>query len=327
MTTLTDRYVWAVLRAVPESQRAELEPEIRALVADTVEAKTRPGDTAATPDAERAALVELGDPEQLAARYAGRRRSLIGPAMYPTWRRLVGTLLVVVVPIVAVVSLGSSLLGGAAIGEAIVAALGGGWITAVMITFWVTLVLAGIEWSGQMASVPELVWSPDRLPEVPGVERMGRGDLIGSVVVSVVLAAFIVWQQVSPPVIDGQALPILDPALWSFWLPYFLVVTGLEIAFAIAVYLRGRWTYPLAAVNAGLSFASAIPAIWLLWTGQLFNPELIAKLDELTGNAWLQPTVVITAVSIGAVVTWDAINGFVKARRNAQLASGRPLPA
>ena len=39
MSTLTDRYVWGVLRAVPEPQRAELEPEIRAMVDDAVEAR------------------------------------------------------------------------------------------------------------------------------------------------------------------------------------------------------------------------------------------------------------------------------------------------
>ena len=50
MTTLTDRYVWGVLRAVPEPQRAELEPEIRAMVDDAVEARAaRPGRTAKPP--------------------------------------------------------------------------------------------------------------------------------------------------------------------------------------------------------------------------------------------------------------------------------------
>src|SRR5262245_23919089 len=112
MTSLTDRYVWAVLCAVPETQRGELEPEIRALVADTVEAKAGPNSAVAPADAERLALVELGDPEQLAARYAGRLPSLIGPRLFPVWRRLVLTLLAIVVPIVAVVTLGSSLIQG-----------------------------------------------------------------------------------------------------------------------------------------------------------------------------------------------------------------------
>lgn len=48
MTPLTDPYVWAVLRAVPARQRDELAPEIRALVADAVEAREATG----TPSAD-----------------------------------------------------------------------------------------------------------------------------------------------------------------------------------------------------------------------------------------------------------------------------------
>ena len=327
MTTLTDRYVWAVLRAVPEAQRGELEPEIRALVADTIEARTRAAGAVESADAERAALVELGDPEQLAARYAGRRLSLIGPALFPAWRHLVVTLLAVVVPIVAVVTLGSHLLSGSTAGETVVGVLGSGYLTAVMVVFWVTLVFAAIEWTGATASIPELSWSPDRLPDVPGVQRLGAAELIGALFTSIFVAAFIIWQQVRPPSVDGTEMSILDPALWSFWLPYFLVVTGLEIVFTIVVYLRGRWTYPLAAVNAVLSLAFAFPALWLLLTGQLFNPALVDALNRATGGGWLQPTVIVTALAIGAVVVWDGIDAFMKARRNAELDAAQPAAA
>ena len=316
-TTLTERYVWAVLRAVPENQRGGLEPEIRALVEDTIEARATSGIDA--DDAERDALVELGDPEQLAMRYAGRQRSLIGPTMFPVWRRLVLTLLAIVVPIVAIVTLGTSMLSESTIGEAAGAIIGSAWLTAVMIVFWVTLVLAAIEWSGRTAAIPELVWTPDKLPEVPGIQRLGAGELIGALAASAFLAGFIIWQQVRPVVVDGTPTPILDPDLWSFWLPYFLIVTGIEIAFTIGVYLRGQWTYPLAAVNAALSLAFAVPALWLLLTGQLFNPELIEALNQMTGNDWLQPTVIVIALSIGGIVAWDAVDTVMKARRNAQL--------
>ena len=87
--TLTDRYVSAVLSGVPTGDRPELEREIRALIADTVDAKTADG-TLAADAAERAALTELGDPGALASRYtAGRADYLLGPNVYPVWRALV----------------------------------------------------------------------------------------------------------------------------------------------------------------------------------------------------------------------------------------------
>ena len=99
MTTLTDRYVWAVLRAVPQAKRAELEPEIRALVADAAEAHAGH----ASPEAaERVALTELGDPDALAAQYMDTTRFLIGPRLYPEWERLLRLLLPIVVPIAGI---------------------------------------------------------------------------------------------------------------------------------------------------------------------------------------------------------------------------------
>ena len=98
--TLTDRYVWAVLRSCPRPSAPELEREVRALVADATEANAADGplDAAA---AERAALAELGDPDALAARYTGPAQHLIGPPVYPAWKRTVSMLLAIVVPIVA----------------------------------------------------------------------------------------------------------------------------------------------------------------------------------------------------------------------------------
>jgi hypothetical protein len=326
MTTLTDRYVWGVLRAVPEAQRAELEPEIRALVADAVDARIEAG-TSDAAEAERAALTELGDPDDLAARYTGRIRYLIGPRLYQAWRRVLVPVLLVVVPIVAAVSLAGSLLGEQTIGESIVAGLSSGYMVAVMIAFWMTLVFALIERTGTADTMKELTWTPDKLPDVPSTERLGAAELVASVTANVLVAAFIVWQQTAAPiVVGGTGQPILDPSLWSFWLPYFLAVTLVEIVFTIALYRRGRWTYPFAVVNAALGAAFAIPALWLLQNGLLFNPAIIDALDAATGGAWLTPTAIIIGITVLVIVIWDAAEGFWKAYRNERM-EGRQAEA
>ena len=95
----------------------------------------------------------------------------------------------------------------------------------------------------------------------------------------------------------------------------------LEIVFTVAVYLRGHWTYTYAVGNALLGAAFAIPALYLLSNHLLFNPAFVDALADATGE-WLQITTVITGVVIAAVVVWDAIDGFLKARRAAQGRSG-----
>lgn len=325
MTALTDRYVHAVLREVPSAQRKDLEPEIRALVADAIEA--RAGEEGhAHAAAERAALAELGDPSVLAARYTDRSQYLIGPAIYPEWRRLLTLLLPIVVPIVSLVVLGATLLAEQTVGEAITTALGTGINVALQTVFWVTLVFFIIERSGATSSVRAggRTWSVDDLPELPEDGRIGILDTVALVATNVVAGIALLWVQLQPPiVIDSQAFALFDPALWSFWLPWFLVVTVLEVLFAVALYVRGRWTWGFAAINAALGAAFAIPAVYLISADLLFNPALVARVEAATtGNAgtWLEVTGIVIACTVVAVVAWDAIDGLRKAH-----AASRPM--
>jgi hypothetical protein len=307
MTALTDRYVHAVLSAVPGRERADLEPDIRSLVADTVDARN--GD-------ERAALTELGDPAVLATRYADRPQYVIGPALYGEWRRLLSLLLPILVPIIFAVVLGSSLLGGSTVGESIVAAMASGFSVGLQTAFWVTLVFALIERFGTPGVPPRREWSVDDLPELPADGRVSVVEIGVSIAFNILVIAALLWVQLQSPIaIDGESFSLFDPALWSLWLPWFIGVTLLEIGMLVWILWRGRWTWGAAIVNAVLGAAFAIPAIYLLANDMLFNPALVAELAEIADGAWLDPTMTIIAVA-GAVVTiWDAIDGFLKARR------------
>jgi hypothetical protein len=351
MNTLTDRYVWAVLRCVPGSQRAELEPEVRALVADAIEARTAADPTLSPADAERAALIELGDPNALAARYTDARLYLIGPGVYPAWRAIIGVLLALVVPVVGVSVLAANLIAGSTVGEAIVAGGSTAFNAVIQMLFWFTLVFAVIERvgprseaaAGVMEAIDEVsaevsaglagsgaarggargtaggarrAWSVDDLPELPDDGRMSLGELAATLAVNALVLAGLVWVQLQPPiVIEGEAFPLFDPALGSLWLPWFIGALVLEIVFTIAVWMRGRWTTAYAIGNAILGAAFAIPAVYLLANDLLLNPALVEAINEATGGGWLRPTATITAIVIIAVVTWDAIDGFRKARR------------
>ncbi len=312
MSTLTDRYVWGVLRAVPEQQRADLEPEIRALVADAVDARAAsvPGDAAA---AERAALTELGDPELLAARYTDRTLYLIGPAYYLDYRRLLTLLLTIVVPIVTLATLMAGFIAGTGAADVALGAISVGVNVAVQLAFWVTLVFAVVERRGARASGPIVPWTLDRLPSLPPSARLGAGEAVVSIVASVVLIGVIAWQP--PFTIEGTTVPFFDPALSPAWAAWFVGVAVLQIAFTVLVYAARRWTWPIAAVNAALDAAFAIPAVWLLQTGQLVNPAVKAEMERIGAEAALAPTVAVISVVIVGVVAWDAVDGFRRARR------------
>jgi hypothetical protein len=337
-STLTDRYVWAVLRDVPSGDRPELEREIRALIGDAIEAAAANG-TLDAEAAERAALTELGSPGGLASRYTGRRNYVIGPNIYPVWQALLRLLLTILIPLIGVLALAASLIEGSTIGQAIVAGIFGAFQVAVQTLFWFTLVFAIIERVAAPTGPIEFgaagvvvgrgagvrPWTVDDLPALPDAGRISLGELVASLAANALVLVALVWFQLtSAIVIDGHATPLFDPALWSFWLPWFIVVTILEIVFTTAVYLRGHWTTAYAIGNALLGAAFAIPAIYLLANDLLFNPALVDAAVTAAGGtgAWLQPTKVIVGVSIAVIVGWDGFDGFRKARRSAAAANG-----
>ncbi len=341
--TLTERYVRAVLRSVPSSQRDDLEPEIRALVADAIEARTADGQLDPD-DAERAALTELGDPAALAARYTGATLHLIGPQVYPIWLRTVTMLLVIVVPIAGIGVLVAKFIEGATVGQAIFGSISTAFQVVVHMTFWFTLVFAIIERvagsqaiteaaaevsaeangkkrrsSGVVESMTPHVWTVDDLPELPDDGRIGMAEFVATLVFNVFVIGALLWVQLVQPItIDGTSYPLFDPALWSFWLPWFLIVLGLEIVFTLVLWARGHYTWVYAIVNAVLGAAFIIPAVYLLLNGLLFDPALVAAVTAETGTEWIDVTGKVVAASLILIVVYDAVDGFMKARRGSR---------
>ena len=311
MTTLTDRYVWAATRSVPDSQRTDLERELRERIGDATDALVETG--RAPGDAERMALVELGDPAALAASYVDRPLQLIGPRYYLTWWRLIKMLYSVVLPIAVAAVAFAQVLSGADVGEVIGSAIGVGISIAVHLGFWTTLAFAVLERSPGKGA--DLVWTPDLLPPLPELSRPGRrSELIGSLVFLGIFAVVIVWQQFGLPWVDAlEAIPLLDPDLWTFWIPYFLVLIVLEMLFAIAIYAWG-WNWWLAAANLVLNVAFTVPAVWLFTTGQLINPEALEAMGWPWGDAGDVIVPLILVVVVGVAV-WDVIDGVIKTVR------------
>jgi len=317
-TTLTDRYVWAVVRTQPEAARADLEAELRERIADAIDARLADG--VQEDVVERVVLTELGDPDRLAASYSDRPLQLIGPRYYLAWRRLLRLLLWIVLPIVAVAVPMGQVIGGEPVGTIVWGAIWIPFTVGIHLCFWVTLVFAILDRMPQrIEGVGE--WSPEQLPELPtSQQRMSRGELTASLVFLPLVAVTLVWQQFNPFVRDAEGAPIpaLDPALWTFWLPYLLVLMTAEVVFAIALHRRGGWDWGFAIVNVLLNAAFAVPALWLLTTGQLVNPAFVeAVAPDVEADSWRVVTVVLVFV-FGALAAWDTIDGFLKLRRDSR---------
>lgn len=314
--SLTERYVHAVTRHLSEEQRDDVANELRASIADRIDALTDERPDLERVAAERAALEELGDPDRLAAGYAGRRLQLIGPDLYPAYVRVLIALLASVVPVVTIVLAVLDAIDGASVGAIVGGAAWMAFTVSIQVAFWVTVAFAlverGVCGDGGRSTL-EVEWTPERLPEPP-TNRGSLGDLIPSLVWLGLLGAATVWQQFRSPVQSGdERLPILDPDLWSFWLPLILVLLVAEMAFEIVKYRAGSWTFRLATVNVVLGAAFAAPLVYLAGTDQLLNPAAVAAIQEDwsgfdVGTA--NSVIVLAALLIWA---WDSVDGWRKA--------------
>jgi hypothetical protein len=314
-TDLTERYIWAVVRSLPEDQRAEVGRELRASIEDAIETRLEAGES--PKHAEVNALQELGDPSRLAGQYADRPAWLIGPKYYYDWMRLLKLLFVIVLPIAFVALFIINFIAGG-VGQAFGAAFGITFSVAVHLAFWPTAIFALIERYGKGDEIPN--WTVDYLPMLPDDQKKaGKTSLIGEFIGSIVFLGFfagaIIWQQFNSVFEDaaGNPIPVLDPALWSFWLPFTLVMIALEILFAVALYAVRGWNWPLAIVHIPLTLIGTIPAIWLFVTHQVWNDAFVEKLG------WSTETLVvadyITAAVIALSALWSLADGIIKAAK------------
>ncbi|WP_214105960.1 permease prefix domain 1-containing protein [Acrocarpospora catenulata] len=271
--TLTDRYVAAALRRLPERQRPDIERELRASIADAVDDRLAAGDDPA--EAEVAVLTELGDPARLAAGYADRPLQLIGPALYLDYVRLLTALLATVVPAVAAIIALVRTLQGDPVPEVVGDALKSAFTAGVHLVCWTTLLFAAIERAPALRRTRK--WTPDALPEPPS-RKARYGELISGTVLTVLFSTLILISPVVSPERDTAGNPIgpLSPWLWESGVLYlFLALVLATLGVTFARYYT-RWSLPLAITGALVEIATAITLIWLAANDRVLNPAFVA---------------------------------------------------
>ena len=312
-TELTERYLRAAVAGLPTRTQEDVRAELTASIMDATEARIDQGEDPA--EAERAVLVELGDPAILAAEYADRPLHLIGPRYFLVWRRLL-RLLLWIVPAVATIGVAlSQALVGAPLGTVIGESLGVGIGAIVHVAFWVTVVFVVLERNGAETGVD---WDPDQLPELQS-SGSGRADAIASLALTALFAAAVLWDQLRGVVrIDGESLSVLNPGLWPGWILALLALLAAEVALGVTVLVRRRWTGTLATLNTALAVLFMSWTFTLVGRAELVNPEVVDLV--LRGNgvdeATLRIITVLFVVTVLGASLWDIIDGWLKTARD-----------
>jgi hypothetical protein len=246
---LIESYTHAVGKHLPAKQRPDIEAEIHSMIQDMLDERSqkagRPVDDAMTNEA----LMELGNPEKLAASYLPARY-LIGPRLFPTFI-LVLRIVFVVLATLGVVGLGLRIgtgdLAMRAVFDTIVDSLSGYIDVAFMVFGNIVFIFAILERTLPQSEFDDAgeEWTPAELTQEPDPDHVSTWEPVLTIVFTV---AGLVILNFYPELIgihfsqgDGWvAIPLMSEAFFRV-LPLINISGALTILVHGMLFRQGRW--------------------------------------------------------------------------------------
>lgn len=294
---LIERYLYDVVRRLPEKQKKDIEEELRTLIEDMVE--ERQTDELSYDKDIESVLEELGEPAKLAAKYRGEDSHLIGEAYYPLYCQILKIVLLCVgvgMAVSAVVSffvaadvnsmdgvirsVQDGLMNLAMIPSALIQAFG-----------WVTFAFFIMERNQVKLQGNKEPWKVSKLPDIPSKKAViAKSDSILGIVFG---SLFAVWFIYAPEYMgawikstSGEmvAISIFNMANWNRILPLFLIIFGLGIIDDLVKLIIGKYNRTVMWVTVICNIISIGLTVYLFKGLVLWNPYFLNKLMSVTGE-------------------------------------------
>ncbi|GAA0375135.1 HAAS signaling domain-containing protein [Bacillus horti] len=170
---LIDRYIYAVTERLPEKQRDEIKKELKGLIDEMLEERLAGHqiDQVTQEDVENV-LQELGNPKELAAKYRGYDRYLIGPMFYGSYLSTLKVVLLSISILVTVMFAIDTFFASVGALEQLVSYFASIFTVGAQAFFWVTVIFAWMEYrqGNERSSLDNKKvgeWSLTELPQIP----------------------------------------------------------------------------------------------------------------------------------------------------------------
>jgi hypothetical protein len=194
METLVDRYISAVSENLPSKQRNDVVTEIRSLIQDALDDRSKTEGRPPDDEMIAAVLKEFGPPEKIVAPYLPERY-LIGPRLYPTFILV----LRIALPIIAVLVLFASWIGTSQLSLMTITefvtqlanSLGDALSATVQAFGNIVLIFAILQWTLPEFKTKPKEWDPHSLKAISKPDKIKRGELIVEMVF--ILLALIIF--------------------------------------------------------------------------------------------------------------------------------------
>ncbi len=302
---ISNRYIYAVTKRLPRSQREDIKRELRSLIDDLLAERCQGNEPTAKEIDE--VLMGLGAPEKLAAQYTQHPQYLIGPELFETYRYIMVLVLICVAF-------------GMTIAHGILAFLSPQESTLVMFGNYIFSVYMAIINAFAFTTIAFVIsdylskrnnnktkemWYPNMLPQLPeaakGIKRSEPIVAIVFHIVGIILLNAVPWLFGAIFFYDDtlRIVPVFNLEYLKTVVIWFNICTALGIIRETAKLLIGRYTIPLSIIVSLLNVASLAIIVPVLKTPQIWNHNFIQN---------------ITATRIGADIAvlstfWGTVTG------------------
>jgi len=261
---LIERYLYAVGRYLPRKNREDILKELRSVLLDTLEGRTLSSASEASEAEVIAMLQDYGSPQQVAASYSNQGQYLIGPALFPLFRMILGIVLAAVIG-AQLLAFGVAVwIGGQAINplesltsllNSIPASIGS-----------LVIVFAILQWFDVRPELENEPWDPRNLPVIEEDQTVNRGERIfGIAAASIILAILALLPDKLGVFNLPEGVFFANPVIGQYlgWISLSLLA---GIALDIILLWQGRWTTLTRLARIGVSLIS-IAVLALLLQG------------------------------------------------------------
>jgi len=284
---LIERYIYAVTLKLHEKQRSEIEQELRGLIEDMLEDHLQ-GREATQKDVEEV-LAALGEPGELADKYRGYKRYLIGPELFPLYLTVMKVVLASVGIAMLVVFCIEAFLDHTQVLHSFVDTL----VTLISACFqafaWVTIAFGFAEFAGGRKDLlrKQNAWKPADLPLLPDHRsQIKRSDPIASIVFTILFAVLLtfaidmfgVWRFQS----EGarSVVPFFNEAVFRSFLPYIIALLGLTLIKDSIKLITGKWTIKLLSFDLLITALHLVLALFMFSDTAIWNADFMAQMTQ-----------------------------------------------
>lgn len=311
-----NRYIYAVTKGLPEKSRKEISSELKSLIDDMMDGMDN---TLSEEEKIDKVLRELGNPEELANRYRGKERYLIGPNYFDKY---LFVMKIVVLSIFIGISIASGL--GVIFSIESIGKMIGGYISTLFFAIlqgaaWVTLIFAALEYKeiSVETGMEQGIWEPSQLPELPEKKALiSRGESVVSIIITTIFLPLMFFYPEAIGIyykVGGEFnfIPFFNiEGLAPFKIIIFLVFT-INILIELIKIIKGRWTMKIAVITTGLNVISAALFVNVIYNTNIWNSEIVQKFEQYTPISF-ERMIILTTVIIIIVAIGESISALYK---------------